>query len=136
MSLFVRLVALLGLSMLAACAGVRQRDGEPTDRERYLHYAGEPISSFSTIGRIDGWRPLGRNQLVVWTRMNDAYLLTVFPTCQELEFALSIALVSRVDGTVSSGFDHVQVGRDRCRIQEIRPINYRLMKQEERELRQ
>jgi hypothetical protein len=67
--------------------------------------------------------------------MNDAYLLTVVPTCQDLEFATTIALVSRVDGTVSSGFDHVRAGRDRCQITEIRPIDYRLMKQEERELR-
>jgi hypothetical protein len=130
-----RLLALLGLTLLAACAGISQREGEPSARERYLHYAGAPISSFSSIGGIDGWRSLSRTELVVWTGMNDAYLLTVVPTCQDLEFATTIALVSRVDGTVSSGFDHVRAGRDRCQITEIRPIDYRLMKQEERELR-
>jgi len=135
MKLYARLLALFGLALLTACAGIRQRDDEPSDRERYLHYAGAPIPSFSTIGHVDGWRPLGRNQLVVWTRLNEAYLLTVAPTCLELEFAISIALESKLAGTVSSGFDHVRVGRDRCQIMEIRPIDYRLMRQEERELR-
>lgn len=135
MKTYVRIAVLLGFAMLAACTSVRQRDGEPSARERYLHYAGKPVGSFSTLGRIDGWLPLGRNQLVVWTRVNDAYLLTVVPTCQELDSAIGIALDSRVEGTVRSGFDHVRVGRDRCQILEIRPVDYRLMKQEERELR-
>ena len=130
MNSFLRFLVLLGLASLAACAGIRQRDGEPSALARYLEYAGEPIPSFSTLGRIDTWRPLSRTRLVVWTRLDDAYLLTVDPTCQELEFAMSIALVSRVDGTISSGFDHLRAGRDRCQIMEIRPIDYRLMKRE------
>jgi len=136
MSTFIRFLIVFGLASLAGCTGIRQRDAEPGALARYLEYAGEPIPSFSTVGRIDAWRPLSRTQLVVWTRLDNAYLLTVNPTCQELEFAMSIALVSRVDGTVSSGFDHVRAGRDRCQIMEIRPIDYRLMKQEERALRE
>lgn len=130
-------VIVAAVAVLAAgCAGTRQRDGEPSERERYWHYAKEEVPSFSSYGRISGWRPLGRNELVVWTRFDEAYILRVDPTCYELDTAVGIRIESRVSGTISSGFDWVRVGRNRCRILSIHPMDYRLMKQEERELRQ
>lgn len=128
--------AALAAMLVAGCAGARQREGGVSDGERYWHYAQEETPSFSTHGRIAGWRPLGRNELVVWTRFDEAYLLRVDPTCLELDTALGIRLESRVSGTISSGFDWVRAGRERCRILKIYPVDYRLMKQEERELRQ
>lgn len=130
------IIAGLAVMLSAGCASTRQREGEPSDRERYWHYAKDEVPSFNVWGRIDGWRPLGRNELVVWTRFDEAYLLRVDPTCLELDTAIGIRLESRVTGTISSGFDWVRVGRNRCRILKIHPIDYRLMKQEERELRQ
>lgn len=130
-------IAMALASLLAAgCAGARQREGEPSDRERYWHYAQEEVPSFNSWGRISGWRPLGRDELVVWTRHDEAYILRVDPTCFELDTAIGIRLESRVGGTISSGFDWVRVGRDRCRILKIFPVDYKLMKQEERELRE
>lgn len=130
-------IAVALASLLAAgCAGTRQREGEASDRERYWYYAKEEVPSFNSWGRISGWRPLGRHELVVWTRFDEAYLLRVDPTCFELDTAVGIRLESRVSGTISSGFDWVRVGRDRCRILKIFPMDYKLMKQEERELRQ
>jgi hypothetical protein len=128
-------VALAAL-LAAGCAGTRQREGEISDRDRYWHYARDEVPSFSSLGRINGWRPLGRNELVVWTRFDEAYILRVDPGCFELDPAIGIRLESRVGGTISSGFDWVRVGRDRCRILKIFPVDYKLMKQEERELRQ
>lgn len=132
------LVIAAGLATIlaAGCAGARQREGEISDRERYWYYAGEAIPSFNTWGRIDGWRPLGRNELVVWTRFDEAYILRVDPSCLELDTAIGIRLESRVSGTISSGFDSVRIGRHSCRILKIHPLDYRLMKQEERELRE
>jgi len=129
-------VAGLAAMLAAGCAGTRQREGEISDRDRYWHYAREEVPSFSTWGRLDGWRPLGRDELVVWTRFDEAYILRVDPTCFELDTAIGIRLESRVSGTISSGFDWVRVGRERCRILKIHPVDYLLMKQEERELRQ
>jgi hypothetical protein len=133
-------IACIGMalaSLLAAgCAGTRQREGEMSDRERYWHYASEEVPSFNTLGRLSGWRPLGRHELVVWTRFDEAYILRVDPTCYELDTAIGIRLESRVTGTISSGFDWVRIGRSRCRILKIFPVDYKLMKQEERELRQ
>jgi hypothetical protein len=130
------LLCLLAVVLLAACATTRQRDGEISDRERYWYYAKPAVSSFSTVGRISGWRPLGRNELVVWTRFDEAYILRVSPGCFGLDSEWGIRIESRVQGMVSSGFDSVRVGRDTCRILEIHPMDYKLMKQEERELRQ
>lgn len=126
----------LGALLATACAGTRQREGEPSDRERYWYYAKEEVPSFTSWGRISGWRPLGRDELVVWTRSDEAYILRVAPGCFDLESAIGIRLESSVSGTISSGFDWVRVGRERCRILKIFPMDYRLMKQEERELRQ
>ncbi|HEU0224771.1 MAG TPA: DUF6491 family protein [Steroidobacteraceae bacterium] len=126
----------LAALLIGGCAGTRQREGEISDRDRYWHYAKEEVPSFSSLGRISGWRPLGRNELVVWTRFDEAYILRVDPGCFELDTAIGIRLESRVSGMISSGFDWVRVGRDRCRILKIFPMDYRLMKQEERELRQ
>jgi hypothetical protein len=123
------------IAFLAGCTALRQREGEVSDRERYWYYAGEPVPSFMTGGRISGWRPLAKYELVVWTRFDDAYLLTVDPTCIELATAGGISIRSRTGNTVSSGFDSIGIGRERCLIREIRPVDYRLMKQEARELR-
>lgn len=130
------IIAGLAAVLVAGCAGTRQREGEISERERYWYYAKEEVPSFNSWGRISGWRPLGRHELVVWTRFDEAYILRVDPTCFELDTAIGIRLESRVSGTISSGFDWVRVGRDRCRILKIFPMDYRLMKQEERELRQ
>ncbi len=128
--------ALVAAALFGACATTRQREGENPDRERYWYYAKPAVMSFSTVGRVSGWKPLGRNELVVWTGLNEAYILRVSPGCFGLESQWGIQLQSRVQGVVSSGFDSVRVGRETCRILEIHPIDYKLMKQEERELRE
>jgi len=56
-------------------------------RDRYNAYAGEPIDHFTWLGRYDGWEPIGRYELVVFTGVNDAYLLKVMPPCENLQFA-------------------------------------------------
>jgi hypothetical protein len=129
-------LAAVTAALLAGCATTRLREGEISDREKYWYYAKPAVSSFTTTGRISGWKPLGRNELVVWTRFDEAYILRVSPGCFSLEHEWGIEIESRVSGMVSSGFDSVRVGRDSCRIQEIHPIDYKLLKQEERELRE
>ncbi len=126
----------VALAAIPGCTSTRQREGEIPDRDRFWYYAKDEVPSFNSWGRLSGWRPLGRNELVVWTRFDEAYILRVDPGCYELDTAIGIRLESRVGGTISSGFDWVRVGRNRCRILKIYPMDYKLMKQEERELRQ
>jgi hypothetical protein len=125
--------ALSALALLAACAGTPQREDGQTARDAYLAYAGDSVSRISYYGRINGWRPLSRDELVIWTTANDAYLVTVVPACIELQSATQIGVTSRTGRNwVSSGRDDVLVGRDSCRIMDIRTIDYRRMRAEER----
>jgi hypothetical protein len=128
------LLLLAILAALTACTGM-PRMNEQEERDLYMEYAGEPVDSFSMFGRVDGWRPLGRDKLVVWTGLNDAYLLTVQPSCLGLEFAQRIAITSSAGSRVQSGFDDVRFrsngrSRERCRITEIRPVNYKQMRED------
>lgn len=121
------------MALLVACAASPRREDGQTARDAYLAYAGDSISRISYYGRIHGWRPLSRDQLVLWTTANDAYLLTVVPACIELEFATQISVTSRTGRNwLSAGRDDIRVGRDSCRIMDIRTIDYRRMRAEQR----
>src|SRR5258705_142135 len=76
------------LALLAACAsGIPLHQSDQQVRDRYNAYAGEPIDHLTWLGRYDGWEPIGRYELVVFTGVNDAYLLKVMPPCENLQFA-------------------------------------------------
>lgn len=115
----------LGAVALMGCAGGLTRLNGADPSQRYVDYAGAPIERFTTFS-MDGWTPVSRNRLVVWTGVNEAYLVTVWDTCRDLQFADRIG-ISSTTHTVSRA-EHVIVGRDRCPISEIRPIDVRQMK--------
>lgn len=127
------LIATAVLTLLAGCASGVTRDTRtpPAQRaaERYLPYAGDPVDRFTSF-RIDGWTPVSRTQLVVWARFNEAYLLTVWDACQDLMWTNTI----RIDhtGPTVTKFDSVLVGRERCQITDIRPVDIGQMRADER----
>ena len=128
-------VAVLATLILAACGGIPQRTTDQEDLERYLQYAGEPVSSISYLGRYDSWRPLGRDHLVIWTGVNEAYLLSISGPCNDLPFVNRIAIKTR--GSTLGRGDSVIVGRgQRCLITQLRPIDYRQMKQDARKAKE
>ena len=100
---------------------------------KYTEYAGEPVKSFY-MGTMDGWSPVSKDQLVVWTGINKAYLLTVTGYCPDLQFVNTVAVTSTAS-TVDK-FEKVIVGRDRCFIKEIRPIDTKQMKEDRKLLRE
>jgi len=108
---------LLAAASLAGCATSPKLD--------YTEYAGEPVKSFY-MHDFDGWTPVSKDQLVVWTGINEAYLLTVTGYCPDLKFANTVAVTST--GNTVDKFEKVLVGRDRCFIKEIRPIDTKQMK--------
>jgi hypothetical protein len=110
---------------LAGCATGTKLD--------YTDYAGEPVKSFYMNG-FDGWSVVSKDQLVVWTGMNDAYLLSVSGYCPDLQFANSIAVTSTAN-TVDK-YEKVIVGGDRCLINEIRPVDAKQMKADRKLLRE
>jgi hypothetical protein len=122
------LFASVGLSAAALLAGCASGP-----KLNYTEYAGEPVKSFY-MSDFDGWSAVSRDQLVVHAGMNKSYLLTVTGYCPDLEFANAIAVTSTAN-TVDK-FEKVLVGRDRCLINEIRPIDVKQMKADRKLLRE
>jgi len=103
------LVLTLGV-LLTACAGGLARKDDAA-QFRYQDYAGEPVDTVDSMGRVTGWNSVSRDQLVIWTGVNDAWLIKVWSTCRDLEFANTVA-----------------IKEERCQISEIRPVDIKQMK--------
>jgi hypothetical protein len=113
-------------AMLAGCASMKKSQLD------YHEYTGEPVKSFY-MNNLDGWAPVSKDEIVVWSGLNKAYMIKVSGYCPDLQFANAIAVTSTAS-TVDK-FEKVIVGRDRCFIQEIRPIDVKQMKADRKILR-
>jgi hypothetical protein len=113
--------------VLAGCASLKKSQLD------YHEYTGEPIKSFY-MSNFDGWAPVSKDELVVWSGINKAYMLKVTGYCPDLQFAHAIAVTSTAN-TVDK-FEKVIVGRDRCFIQEIRPVDVKQMKADRKLMRE
>ena len=133
------LTLLSALLLVTACATSPRMT--PADRlEFYRANAGEPVRSFHSPSRLWGWRALGDSALTVWTSSNQGFLLELAHRCPDMTFASSIGLTTRTN-RVAAGFDSVvlhrsgvQRSRTTCRIDTIRPLNTRVVKEPKREL--
>jgi hypothetical protein len=120
------IAAAVGIAALSAgCAGQPKLD--------FREYAGEPVKSFY-MPQLDGWAAVSKNQLVVWADSNKAYLLDVTGYCPDLQFANTIAVTST--GSTVDKFEKVIVGRDRCFIKTIRPVDVKQMRADRKLMRE
>ena len=140
------------LALLAACtttgpgagsstAAAPDTTGTPAEQAelaRYLTYAGPPIPYFTWLGHFYSWQPLGQHTLVVFTLPNEAYLLKVWPPC-DLRFEFNALGITSTAHTVYARSDSITThsagtgpGRWRCPIDEIRRIDYRRLRADER----
>ncbi len=124
---------LLGIGLLSVVAcGTTVWPKRPSNAEQlaqFQQFAGPPINDFTYLLHYYAWKSLGNYQLVVWTTINDAYLLTVLPPCVGLDFTYDVHLTSAAR-TVTRGIDAVTFGRQYCIISQIRPVNYLAMKKQ------
>jgi len=121
-----RFPTMILVAMLAAgCASGPQRAQSDDKLAQYLEYVGDPVRGFTSF-RLQSWTPLSRDKLILWTGVNEAYLVKVWDSCPDLQFAHEIRVTST--GSHITTFDHVRVGRDRCPISAIWPIDVRQMK--------
>jgi hypothetical protein len=123
----VSALAISAATMLAGCASLRKSQLD------YHEYAGEPVKSFY-MSNFDGWAPVSKDEVVVWSGINKAYLIKVSGYCPDLQFANAIAVTSTAS-TVDK-FEKVIVGHDRCFIQEIRPVDVKQMKADRKLMRE
>ncbi|GAB6195692.1 DUF6491 family protein [Lysobacter xanthus] len=118
---------------LAGCA-TNSAAREADQLALYRAHAGPPVSSFPYLRTLTQWTPLGRDALAVWLSPTRAYLLDV-SNCSDLEFAHGIQLTEN-GGTVSARFDRVlPLGTSMaipCRIEQIRPLDTRAIRDAER----
>ena len=129
MSTFTRLMALIPvLGLMAGCVSGRHGSSAAPTLAMYRQYAGPPIDGFTYLGHYNGFRTLGGQQLVIWTTINDAYLIKVLEPCVNLPFTNTLALTSSAK-TVTRRVDWVIIDHDRCRIDSIRHVDYKAMKQ-------
>ena len=120
------LLALATTAVLAAgCAGGTAISRSEQAMEKYEPYVGEPIKGFTAF-RLDSWQSVDRDHLILWTGINDAWLITVGGSCPDLMFTARIRVTST--GTQVSTFDKVIVRGDTCLIDTIQPIDVRRMK--------
>src|ERR1700716_1825231 len=126
------LVLLTAALITASCSGIPRRERDQETLDRYLRYAGPPVDQITYLGHYDNWQTVSPHQIVLFTNINDAYLITVRPPCENLQFAPRIG-ITQTANTISSRFDAVLVKGWRCQISEIRPINYLKLRQDLRE---
>ena len=126
---------LVTAALLASCSGIPLKQREAAERDRFEAYAGKPIDHFTWLTRYDGWEPISHYQLVVWTDISQAYLITVFAPCTDLMFARRIGLTSSAN-TVYAHFGAVHADGWRCQIDTIRPVDYRKMQHDLRQQHQ
>jgi hypothetical protein len=129
-SLFTRasapaLAGVVCAALLAGCATGPKLD--------YTDYAGEPIKSFY-MNNFDGWTVISKDQVVIWSGMNKAYLLTLTGYCPDLQHVNAIAVTST--GNTGRPVREGHRGKDRCFINEIRPLDTKQMKEDRKLMRE
>jgi hypothetical protein len=104
----------------------------------YTAYAGPPVPYFVWLGKLWSWEPLGAHELVVFTLPEEAYLLKVWPPC-DLRFMINAIGITSTARTIYARTDSITVnssstgpGRWRCPIDEIRKIDLKRMKADDR----
>jgi len=134
-------VLIVVLVLCGACAGgIPLHPSQQQVPDRYTAYAGPPIPSFTWLGRYDGWEPLGKDRVVIFTTPNDAYLLKIWPPC-DMRFVMNNIGLSSTGSTVTAHLDSVitnspSTGRWRCPIEEIRKVDYQRMRADLRSAKQ
>ena len=129
------LIICLAAAILTACAtggGTKRSEIEMAPEDEYLQYDLGSVSSINYFGRFDGWRPVGRDKLLLWDGVDRAHLITVAPPCYGLETTNMISFSTRVRGSITSNLDSVLLPGESCRITEIRRIDLRKMKEDKR----
>jgi hypothetical protein len=136
MSLKRTLLAGIATAVLAGCSSIPHAQSLAERQAAYMAAAGAPVNHFSFFVPMWSWEPLGSDQVVVYTKPKEAWLLDV-PGCTELPYANTIGVTSNLH-QVSINFDKVVTGRNQlaCTIKQIRPIDVGKLKALQQEQRQ
>ena len=128
MKITLKRVCLWALSCVLFANGVHAdtRAHEKEELARFSRYAGDPIDQFPMFD-LWQWQVVGPQNVVVWSKINEAYLIGVDKPCTNLEWAHGLSLTQEMRQKVTKKFDFVVFRDQRCKITEIRPIDYQAM---------
>lgn len=129
------LLAGIAAAVVAGCSSVPYAQRLAERQAAYTAAAGAPVNHFSFFVPMWSWEPLGSDQVVVYTKPKEAWLLDV-PGCTELPYANAIGVTSNIH-QVSINFDKVVTGRNElaCTIRQIRPVDVAKLRTLQREQR-
>ena len=116
----------IALALLAGVAHADTRAHEDEEFARYKQYAGAPIDEFPMF-RMWKWQVVGPERIIIWSTINDAYLVRVEKPCVRLEWTHAVVVTQKMRQKVSKKFDYVVFGNQRCKIAEILPVDYKAM---------
>lgn len=117
-------------ALLAACANSPPARHDAAERASFMAHAGKPVDRLMWLNSYRRWTPISSDQVVVWTDLNQAYLVTVFHPCANLWFARAIGFTHTGDD-VYAHLNSVKADGWTCSIKTIQPVDYRRMQQDQ-----
>ncbi len=128
------LVMLATLVLTAPVAHAETDEQLAEDLVRHERFAAEPVKEIRNF-RLYRWKPLGETALAIWANPGRLYLVEVDAPCNGLDWTRTIR-VSSTARVISSRFDAVEFGSQRCQIVRIRPVDEKGMWAERRRERE
>lgn len=131
----VGVLALLATVALSACASSPERlQYRQQELAIYEKHAGAEVDRIRSF-RLSGWQSVSNRSLLLEARLNEWYLVDVFEPCLDLPFATTIGVKTSMN-VVQAKFDSILVNGQQCRIERIRPIDQRAVRDELKVLRE
>ena len=129
---------IIALTVLVACAVVPAHADTAAhmarELARYEKYTQPPVDRFPMIN-LWSWQVVGKTKVVVWSRLNTAYLITVHKPCVNLDWTNALGITQNSSMHVDAKFDAIVFDHQNCRIERIEPIDYAALKRDEKAAR-
>ena len=109
-------------ALVVSCANTPLARQDAAERASYMAHAGQPVERFTWVTSYRRETPISSDQVLVWTNLNQAYLVTVLHPCADLWFANHIAFTQTGD-SVYARLNLVKADGWTCGIKTIQPIN-------------
>jgi Family of unknown function (DUF6491) len=119
----------LAAAFLASCASTPLARQDAAERASYMAHAGKPVDRFMWVTSYRRSAPISSDQIVVWTSLTQAYLVTVLHPCANLWFANHIGFTQTGD-SVYAHLNLVKADGWTCGIKTIQPVDSRGMQQD------
>lgn len=116
-------------ALLASCASPPIARPNTAESASYMAHAGKPVNRFTWITGYRRASAISSSQVLVWTDINRAYLVTALRPCANLWFAHHIGFTQTGD-SVYARLNLVRADGWTCGIETIQPVDYRAAEQD------